>query len=372
MPINLNENSNSKFTLPAKYYTDEKYFTEEIKKIFFDQWICAGREEQIATPGQFFTREILGENVILTRDESHQPRAFFNVCRHRGTRICDKESGNFKGRISCPYHAWTYGLNGELVGAPHMSDNEDFSMKDYPLHSIQCDTWDGNIWINLSSKAPSLKSSLGKIYPKFQAWEPEKLKLGKRIHYTVKANWKLIIQNYSECLHCPVIHPTLKKLSHYMSGENEPLSPEFSGGKMSLNDGIASMTVSGKTDRKIFEKLNEEQKRHVYYYWVNPNLLLSYHPDFLMTHTMWPKSPSLTEIICEFHFHPDELKKPGFSAEDAAIFWDEVNREDWYVSELSQVGISSMSYTPGPYSSREGLLYGIDQILTQQVGQVSL
>jgi glycine betaine catabolism A len=354
-----------KRTLPAKYYVDESYFQEELEKHFFGQWICVGRAEQISRPGNYFLREVRNESLILTRDESGKPHAFYNVCRHRGTRLCDKSEGVFSGRIACPYHAWTYALDGKLTGAPQMSEVAGFCATDFPLNEVRCEEWDGHVFVNFSKSSETLRDHLGALYEKFRPWRSEDLRLGKRIVYNVKANWKLIVQNYSECLHCPVIHPTLKKLSHYLSGQNEAACSEYLGGTMTLNDGVDTMSVTGRTERKIFSGLDDHQKRHVYYYWINPNLLLSLHPDYLMTHTIWPKAPGLTDVVCEWHFHKDEVTRPGFNPEDAVQFWDEVNREDWHVSELSQLGISSRGYTPGPYSNREELLHGLDRLLTR-------
>jgi Rieske 2Fe-2S family protein len=182
----------------------------------------------------------------------------------------------------------------------------------------------------------------------------------------VAANWKLIIQNYSECLHCPVIHPALQKLSHYLSGENEPPHRSFLGGRMVLREGIQTMTMDGSTKRRLLPGLSADERRHVYYYAVLPNLLLSLHPDYVMTHALWPKSADETEVICEFLFHPEELARADFDADDVVAFWDLTNRQDWYVSELSQRGIASRAYEPGPYSHRETLLYGLDDIVRER------
>lgn len=358
------ENTHEQLTLPAKYYTSQEYFREELEQFFVDKWICVGREDQVARPGDYFLVDLAGESVIVTRDDKGQIGAFFNVCRHRGTRLCDKESGTFTGRIACPYHAWTYALDGRLVGAPHMSDATNFSPSRYSLHRVASTSWDGYLFLNLSGKAGALSEQLGAMKEKFRDWKSEDLRMGKRVLYSIKANWKLIVQNYSECLHCPVIHPTLKKLSHYMSGDNEPHTSQYLGGSMALNEGVTTMSVTGASPRPALPGLDAKQKRHVYYYWVMPNLLLSLHPDYVMAHTLWPKQADLTEVVCEWLFHKDEVTKPAFSADDVVGFWDEVNKEDWRVSELSQLGISSRAYTPGPYSKREGLLYGLDSILT--------
>ncbi len=354
-------------TLPAVYYQDPAHFRKEVQNFFYDRWACVGREEQIAKPGDYFLIDHAGESLILTKDEGGTPRAFYNVCRHRGTRLCEKKEGTFKSRISCPYHAWSFGLDGALKSAPQMDEADGFCRDDYPLHAAHIATWDGHLYVNLSNNPVPLREQLGTTWEKFRPWRSEELVLGKRISYDIQANWKLIIQNYSECLHCPVIHPTLKRLSHYLSGDNEPSSKDYLGGCMTLNDDVESMTVTGKTKRAVFSGLNEFERRHVYYYWVPPNLLLSLHPDYVMTHTLWPKRENLTQVLCEFLFHPTEKAKPDFDPEDAAQFWDGVNREDWHVSELSQLGIASRAYTPGPYSHRETLLHGLDRWVTGEL-----
>jgi Rieske 2Fe-2S family protein len=354
-------------TLPSKYYKDPDIFSRELEAFFFSKWVCVGRADEIPTLGDYFLRDIAGESVIVVRDEAGGIRAFYNVCRHRGTRLSEKPTGCFKSRIRCPYHAWTFDLSGNLVAATHM-ESASFKFADFPLHAVHCLQWDGHIFVNLSkgSVAP-LAEQLGPLVAKFRPWHMEDLRLGKRVVYDIRANWKLIVQNFSECLHCPMIHPALARLSHYLTGDNEPPTPHFLGGSMDLNPGVTTMTMNGKTDRAVLPHLTEKELRHVYYYWIAPNLLLSLHPDYIVTYTLWPKSPSQTEVICEFHFHRDEITREGFSPEDAFEFWDLTNRQDWHVSELSQLGISSRGYVPGPYSQREGLLHDLDRLVLAEL-----
>jgi Rieske 2Fe-2S family protein len=189
------------------------------------------------------------------------------------------------------------------------------------------------------------------------------LKVHHRIVYDVRANWKLIVSNYNECLHCPTLHPALNRLTDYLGAENAPPSPNYVGGSMGFKPGIETMSTDGERRRAYLPGLSAEQRKQVVYYAIFPNLLLSLHPDYMMTHTLWPRAVDRTEVICEFHFHPTELAQPGFVGEDAIYFWDETNKEDWRISELSQLGVSSRSYTPGPYSKREGLLAAWDQVV---------
>ena len=355
----------SALTLPAAYYVDRNYFDREMQRLFGRMWICAGRTEQIERPGQFFVREILGESLIVIGGPAGRVRAFYNVCRHRGTRLCSESAGLFAGSIQCPYHAWTYDLEGRLIGAPHMDEVPHFRTDDYPLHQVHADAWDGHLFLNLSPDPPALRQQLADLPEKFTPWRMQDLRLGHRITYDVRANWKLLIQNYSECLHCPNLHPALNKLSHYLSGENEPLRATYMGGRMDLRPGVATLSMDGSCPRAFLPGLSEGDVRRVYYYAIFPNMLLSLHPDYMLVHTLWPIAPDRTINVCEWHFHPDSLVQPGFDAADAVGFWDMTNRQDWHVCELSQAGITSRAYSPGPYSNREDLLYAFDRMIVE-------
>ena len=351
-------------TLPAPFYVDASCFAREMDALFGRMWICAARVEQVERPGQFVVREVMGESIIITSSAAGRVDAFYNVCRHRGTRLCTEAEGTFGRRIQCPYHAWTYALDGSLVGAPHMDDVPHFAKADYPLHRVHADVWDGHVFINLSRETPRpLQEQLAELPSKFAPWRMQELRLGHRIVYDVKANWKLIIQNYNECLHCPNLHPALNRLSHYLSGENEPLQPTYMGGRMDLRPGVDTLTMDGRCTRGPLPGLSAEDVRRVYYYAIFPNMLLSLHPDYMMVHTLWPVAPDRTINICEWHVHPTELSRPDFTMSDAVEFWDLTNRQDWHVCELSQAGISSRAYTPGPYSNREDLLYAFDRMI---------
>jgi Rieske 2Fe-2S family protein len=185
----------------------------------------------------------------------------------------------------------------------------------------------------------------------------------------VQANWKLIVQNYNECLHCPTLHPTLNKLSHYLSGENEPLHPTYMGGRMDLADGIATMSMDGTCARDPLPGLSAADRRRVYYYSVFPNFLIAPHPDYVLTHTLWPGAANRTTIVCEWLVHPSEIAKPAFDLSNVTSFWDMTNKQDWHVCELAQAGISSRGYQPGPYSNREDLLYAFDRFIVETLGR---
>ena len=354
-------------TLPARYYTDADLFRDELERFYCQDWICAGRADQVPTPGDYFLREVAGESIIITRDASRSLQAFFNVCRHRGTRICTRTEGHFPGRIQCGYHGWTYGLDGRLIGAPHA--HEGFCREDYPLNRVHVDVWDGHIFINLTTEPAPLASQLEDLPQKFLHWQMADLRTHRSIAYEVKANWKLIMLNYNECLHCPILHPALSAISDYLSGENDQPHRGYIGGSMEFQGGAKTMSKDGKLRRDYLPGLTAEERSKVYYYAIFPNLLLSLHPDYTMTHTLWPRAVDRTDVICDWHFHPGEMAKPNFEADDAVEFWDITNREDWAISELSQAGIKSRAYKPGPYSRCESLPHAFDQMVLDREKQ---
>jgi Rieske 2Fe-2S family protein len=344
---------------------DPLHYRDELEWFFGQMWFHAGRSGEIPQRGDFVVRQIGDDSLIVVRGERGQISAFHNVCRHRGTRLCAEASGRFAATIQCPYHAWTYDLNGNLVAAPHMDRDCDFRLQDYPLAQAAVGEWGGHLFLNQSASPSPLDRLVDGLDQRFRAWNMDELSVARRISYDVAANWKLIIHNYSECLHCPGVHPPLQKLSHYLSGENEPPGEFFLGGRMRLREGIDTLSADGAKRRACLPALDETQCRHVYYYAFLPNLLLSLHPDYVMTHSLWPREVGRTEIVCEWLFHPDAMHRPDFDPDDAVDFWDLTNRQDWHVCEEMQIGLKSRAYRPGPYSYREDLLPGFDRIILE-------
>jgi Rieske 2Fe-2S family protein len=347
--------------LPGSYYRSESHFQTEIERIFFEQWVYVGRAEQIPNPGDYFLQPLGGESLIIVRDLAGQVRAHYNVCRHRGTRLCTAETGHFNKSIQCPYHAWTYGLDGRLIGAPHMTEVAGFAKQDFPLHSLTVEVWEGFLFINLSPHPQPFQQSFAPLLDKFTAWNMTELRAAARIEYEVAANWKLIVENYSECYHCPLIHPELSARSDYLSGRNDLYEGNFLGGFMNVRAENHSMSMSGATSGKVLGQVSGEDLNRVYYYSIFPNMLLSLHPDYVMAHRLLPHQAGQTTVICEWFFDSEAMSQPDFNPNDAVEFWDITNRQDWQVCELSQLGVSSRAYTPGLYSEREGLAAAFTQ-----------
>ena len=340
-------------TLPQRYFVSPEVFAEEQAKVFATQWICVGHQSQITKAGDYFVQQVSEESLIIMRARSGEIHGFYNVCRHRGTRLCEEASGHFAA-IQCPYHAWTYGLDGRLLGAPHMDEAPGFQKADYSLHAVNLTLWEGFIFVSLAGDPVPLEQVFAPLARKFTHWNLPLLQSARKIEYDVHANWKLIFENYSECYHCPGVHPALSKISPYDSAENDLCEGPFLGGFMAIARG-KSLTMSGKACARPVGDIKGADHARVFYYSVFPNMLLSMHPDYVMVHQLWPQSPKRTLIECNWYFHPGAAGVPGYNPDDAVAFWDMTNKQDWHVCELSQQGIASRAYQPGPYSPRESI-----------------
>lgn len=356
-------------SLPARFYVDRDWFDREMEHYFGRGWSFVGHVGDGPGPGEFVRHDPPGDSVLLIRDEVGTLRAFHNVCRHRGTRLVTEPRGSVgdRGAIRCPYHAWAYACDGRLTAAPHMDGTPDFDRADYPLRALDLVEREGLIWIKPEGEGPSFGERFGSLIDKFRPWNLARLKRGARRTYDVAANWKLILQNYSECLHCPTNHPLLKRVSHYLSGENEPIRGGVLGGAMDLLDGAETMNLEGRR-RRLLEGLGEEHARRVFFYAALPNLLISPHPDYALIHRLRPIAPDRTEIVCDWLFDPEDVDAAGFDPSSEVAFWDQTNREDWRLSELTQLGMSSRGYRPGPFSCREDLLHQLDRMIVEEVG----
>ena len=214
--------------------------------------------------------------------------------------------------------------------------------------------WEGFIFVSLTNNPPPLEKWFAPLLGRFSHWNLSQLRSANRIEYDVRANWKLIFENYSECYHCPGVHPMLSKISPYDSAENDLAEGPFLGGFMSITKG-GSLTMSGNACALPVGDIKGEDHHRVFYYSIFPNMLLSMHPDYVMVHQVWPQSPDRTLIVCDWFFHPDAFAREDFNPNDAIEFWDLTNKQDWHVCELSQRGIASRAYQPGPYSARESI-----------------
>ncbi|MFZ5624736.1 MAG: aromatic ring-hydroxylating oxygenase subunit alpha [Gemmatimonadota bacterium] len=352
-------------TLPQRAYVSADVFAEEQERIFARRWLCVGRESRLAGAGDYLLYEMGRESLIVLRDQAGVIRALHNVCRHRGTRLCEAAEGRLSATIQCPYHAWTYALDGRLIGVPDAKEIEDFDKADYPLVQAAVARWEGFVFVSLADEPEPFEEAFAPLIGRLRRWHLPSLVTGRRVDYDVAANWKLLFQNYSECYHCAPVHPSLVKLSPPTSGENDLVDGPVLGGFMVVNRPGGSLTASGRSCGLTVGELSDGDLQRVYYYSIFPNMLLSLHHDYVMVHTFRPLAPDRTAITCEFLYHPETLVRPEFDADDAVRFWDMVNREDWHICELTQRGVSSRAYRPGPYSRRESLSAAFDRYYRQ-------
>lgn len=343
-------------TLPKKYYTSEKIFEKE-KKNIFNGWICAGHISKIPNAGDFFLFKIFDENMIIVRNKKGEVNALYNVCRHRGTVVCQNESGNGKS-FQCPYHAWTYDLDGKLIGAPFMKDVAGFDFKEHPLGSAPVYVWQGFIFISLSDNPKPFEKQYKELFGRFDKWKMGEALPYKKEVYETQTNWKYVFQNFNECYHCPTAHPLLNSRIEYTGSKNDLTEGIVLGGYFDIK--AESMTGSGMFSALPFSDLGSDINR-AYYYTVVPNLLLNIHPEYVMYHLVTPISHNRTVVTSEWLFNKDAFGRDDFHPDDAYDFWHLTNQQDWDLTKIAQLGVVSKAYKRGWYSPRESLLEAFDR-----------
>jgi len=339
--------------LPPQCYTSHSFFEFEKRALFDHEWLCVGRADLIPNPGDYLTITINEDPLLVVHGLDGHIRVMTAVCQHRAHLLAEVP-GHTDRLFRCPLHFWSYDTEGRVVNATGMKKARNFDKSDYCLPQLKVEVWEGFIFVNLSDSPTLLDKWFAPLAEKFSHWNLPILRSAKRIDYNVQANWKLIFENYSECYHCPGVHPALSKLSPYDSAENDLIEGPFLGGFMSITKGN-SLTTSGKSCALSVGDFGDEDFHRVFYYSIFPNMLLSLHPDYSMVHQLRPLSPDRTLILCDWCFNPEAFEQEDFKPDDAIEFWDMTNKQDWHVCELSQQGIASRAYKPGPYSPRESI-----------------
>ena len=269
--------SGLKRTLPSRYYYDSHIFEQEKELVFYDAWICAGRTEEIPHAGDYLLREVADESILVVRTKVGEVKAFYNVCRHRGNRLCSSESGRVSGRaFTCLYHGWTYNLDGELVATPNNDVRPSLDGDPLSLYPVAVRLWEGFIFLNLSSNPEPFEPDLGVLEGKLPKYNLANLRIGHRKVYNVKANWKLVLENNVECYHCPKVHPELCRIH-----------PTFRSGAIGqgtrdgapLIDGATTYSDTGFGTRPMISTLPEEDLAKFRSLTIYPNLFLGLLPD---------------------------------------------------------------------------------------------
>lgn len=357
-------------SLPSTYYQSAEIFAQEKEKIFCREWFCAAREDQLAKAGDYLVLDVVGESILIVRTKEGEVKAHYNVCRHRGSRLVpgpgEEEKTNVRlgggmlgaSGIRCPYHQWTYGLDGSLLNAPHTKEGEGFCKAEFSLYPVGVESWGGFIFLNLSptgaaQEGRTLRTQLGETSDRVKRYPLAELRTAKRITYEVEANWKIVLENYNECYHCGGVHPELCEVVPAFRLQGGA-GLEWERG-VPHKEGAVTFTWTGQTSRAAFPGLNEDEKVRHKGELIYPNLMLSLACDHVAAFTLLPRGPQLTIINCDFLFHPDEMKKAGFDPRDAVDFWDLVSRQDWAICRRVQQGTSSRVHEFGYYAPMEDL-----------------
>jgi Rieske 2Fe-2S family protein len=370
-------------TLPTHWYRSDAVFRTEKEWIFWREWMCVGREEELPGPGAHRVLDVAGESIVIVRNREGVLRGFYNVCRHRGARLCraadaesqsgrlELRSGVIAGRsIMCPYHHWTYDLDGRLLAAPHLSELTASDKAALSLYPVGVDSWGGFVFVNLTpAEAVPLMMQLGGIPERTRRYPLEDLRIGRTLHYQVGANWKALCENYNECYHCGPVHPELcAVVPAFREGGGADL--EWERG-VPHRPGAYTFTASGTTSRRPFPGLSaDEQVRHkgeLTY----PNLFLSLACDHVAAFILQPRSAERTDITCHFLFEKHEFAKAEFDPGDTAEFWDVINQQDWSICEAVQQGMRARVHEHGYYAPMEDATLDIRRYVMDRLGSAA-
>jgi glycine betaine catabolism A len=348
-------------TLPGPAYYATDVYDLERERVFARGWVCVGREEHLPAAGTYLTREILGEPIFVIRGKDGDVRAFANTCRHRGTRLLEGE-GTVRSAITCSYHAWTYGFDGALLGTPNVGHDDGLERRRFGLWEIGLDRHDGFLFANLDGNAAPLQSTLETMPDsplELERYGLGELHAGGRRTYDVAANWKILVENYHECLHCPGVHPELVKLVPlYRRGEVEEEGQALGN---TMGHGLTSFTTSGLSSLPPLPGLTEKDLNTFYGVYLFPNLILNYHSETVNAVYLYPEGPGRTMVISEFLFRPQTIECEGFDPTEVVEFRDLIAKQDWTVCELAQRGVRSRFYEHGVYPRQEKYVYDFNQ-----------
>lgn len=355
--------------LPREAYVDPAVFEWEQRNIF-SGWHCVGHAADLDGVGAQRAVGSGANGILLVRGDDGAVRAFANVCRHRGHELLACGASIKRRGVVCPYHAWSYKLNGELRNAPGFDRLDSFDPAGFGLTELRLVDWHGWLFVDPSGEDGDFADHVAGSEEIVSPYRPEDLMVVARHSYELATNWKVIVENYQECYHCPSIHPELSRISPPTSGENIEMPGNWMGGWMSMIDEAETMSLSGRSGGVAIKGLSEQELRSVMYLVGFPNLLVSLHPDYIMTHTMTPLSVDRTHVECAWAFPREAAERPGFDPSYAVDFWDLTNRQDWAACESVQRGLSSPHAQPGPLALEEdGVYQFVTRIARAYAGQ---
>ncbi|RWP55309.1 aromatic ring-hydroxylating oxygenase subunit alpha [Mesorhizobium sp.] len=347
-------------TLPSSAYWDIDAHQRDLDAIWYRSWLLVCREADLAQPLAFRTFRVGTQEIVVLRDETGELRAFHNTCRHRGSQLCQASEGRLKARlITCPYHAWSYSLRGDLVRVPSKSLPEGFDKADHPLYRVPLSVWRGFVFVNLREDAAgSAETSFDPASGNLANWPLETLVSGHVLRKVMDCNWKIFWENFNECLHCPGVHKDLSRLvpiygRGLMGRHDDPEwaryadndAPEFSGG---LRAGAETWSRDGRVHGPVFPELTSAERTAGQTYATNlPSMFIVGHVDYVRTVRLVPLGPEQTELTAEWLFSPEALADPTADIDNIVAFGRQVLEEDADICEVNQKGLRSMRHEAG-------------------------
>jgi Rieske 2Fe-2S family protein len=335
-------------SLDGAWYADAGVFAAELEAFYARRWVAVGRGSELPEPGDYVTREVAGESLLVVRAGDGTAGAFYNVCRHRGARLVRDEAGRCPAVIRCPYHAWSYGLDGALRGAPNLPDAHRERWGGLGLHRVALEERYGSLWVNLAGDAGSFDADVGEQVRARMGtdalvarWGLEHLALGRELVYDVGANWKLLVENFSECYHCGPVHPELTSvIPEFKRGRGTLHSPGYGAG---FTAAAAGFTVDGRAGLPRLPGLTDAEDRRYYAIVLTPNVFLHLVPDHVVLHRLEPLAPDRTRVVCSWLFAPETLTA-GLDIEPSVQLFHTTNLQDFDVCERCQLGARSRAF----------------------------
>ncbi|MGF6253472.1 aromatic ring-hydroxylating oxygenase subunit alpha [Ensifer sp. LBL] len=364
------------YSLDRAFYIDPDYYRQDLENIWYKDWLFIGHDCEIPRAGNYFTVQVGDFPVVITRDRQGTIRALHNSCRHRGSRVCTQQKGS-SAKLVCPYHQWTYELDGSLLFARQMG--EDFDKAAHSLKPIHCETVGGYIFINLSENPADFAAFRELVTPYLAPHRLGETKVAFESTIIEKGNWKLVWENNRECYHCAANHPELCRTypeaptatgvqgakddpviaEHWAKCEAEGLPSEFRmsptgqfrAARMPLVDNAESYTMSGA--RAVRRALSADVSQSqigtllMFHYPTTWNHVLA---DHAITFRVLPLGPELTQVTTKWLVNKDAVEGIDYNLEELTHVWTETNDQDRQIVEENAFGIRSPAYEPGPYS----------------------
>ena len=358
-------------SLPREAYVSPDWFAREMTTVFARQWTCAGRLADM-TKGHMRRVRLGTAEAVLCRLADGSLSAFHNACRHRGSDLCRGEEQPLGRLISCPYHAWAYDAqDGHLVSAGHAHPTGDFRREDHGLIPVQVRLWAGFIFLSAASTPEPLQADVPLSI--LDNWPMDSLVTGHRWTKDLACNWKVFWENYSECLHCPGIHPELcDMVPVYGKGvmaanETQGWTPDHRPAR-NMRPGAETWTLTGAPCGAVFPGLTHEERQRGYTFvtlW--PTFYVVAHVDYVRSVRLEPTGPQSCRLTAEWHFPPETLGQPGFDAADVATFAKIVLAQDAGAAEMNQRGLRSPSFSRGTLMPEEYEIHRFHRWLLTQM-----